>query len=62
MLSASLWEHERTLEPLPGGGTRLLDRVAFCPRVWSLRRAHRAVIDAVFRHRHRRLRAFFQAG
>ena len=59
MLSASEWEHERTLEPLPGGGTRVTDRVGFRPRVPLLGALHRAVIAAIFRHRHRRLRAFF---
>jgi ligand-binding SRPBCC domain-containing protein len=61
MLSAGVWEHERTLEPLAGGGTRLTDRVAFEPRVAVIRRLHRAVIAATFRHRHRRLRAWFGA-
>jgi ligand-binding SRPBCC domain-containing protein len=59
MLSASLWEHERTLERLAGGGTRVTDRVAFKPRMRAARRLHGAVIAATFRHRHRRLRAFF---
>ena len=62
MLSASLWEHERTLEPLGGEGTRLTDRVGFLPRAQVLAPLHRAVIGAVFRHRHRRLRAFFATG
>jgi hypothetical protein len=59
MLSAPLWEHERTLEPLPEGRTRLTDRVGFRPRVRALARVHRGVITATFGHRHRRLRAFF---
>jgi hypothetical protein len=59
MLSAPLWEHERTLEELPDGGTRLSDRIGFHPRARLLGRLHRAVIAATFRHRHRRLRAFF---
>jgi ligand-binding SRPBCC domain-containing protein len=61
MLSARTWEHERTLEPLPDGGTRVTDRVAFEPRVPVIRRLHRAVIAATFRHRHRRLRGWFGA-
>jgi hypothetical protein len=59
MLSAPRWEHERTLEPLPGGGTRVTDLVGFRPRSRLLSGIHRAVIAATFRHRHRRLRAFF---
>src|SRR5947207_12757197 len=33
MLSQRTWEHERTLEPRPGGGTRVTDRVRFEPRL-----------------------------
>jgi ligand-binding SRPBCC domain-containing protein len=61
MLSARRWEHERTLQPLKDGGTRLTDRVAFVPRLRQTARAHRAVIAAIFRHRHRRLERAFGA-
>jgi ligand-binding SRPBCC domain-containing protein len=59
MFSAPLWEHERTLETLEGGATRVTDRVAFESRMPAIRRLHRAVISATFRHRHRRLRRHF---
>jgi len=59
MLSAPRWEHERTLEPLRDDRTRVTDRVAFVPRLASAGRVHRATIAAIFRHRHRRLRAAF---
>ena len=59
MLSAPMWEHERTLEGLGGEATRLTDRVAFRPRARMMAPLHRAVIAAMFRHRHRRLRAYF---
>jgi ligand-binding SRPBCC domain-containing protein len=59
MLSARVWEHERTLAPLEDGGTRVTDRVSFEPRVPGTARLHRAVVRAIFRHRHRRLRRFF---
>lgn len=59
MLSARSWEHERTLDPATDGGTRLTDRVTFTPRVAVTGHLHRAVIRAIFRHRHRRLRRFF---
>ena len=59
MLSARSWEHERTLEPLPAGGTRLTDRVVFVPRLPGTTRVHRVIVEAVFRHRHRRLRERF---
>jgi ligand-binding SRPBCC domain-containing protein len=62
MLSARSWEHERTLQPLEDGGTRLTDRVAFAPRMAGTARIHRAVITAIFRHRHRRLKQFFGTG
>ncbi len=61
MLSARSWEHERTLEPLEDGTTRLTDRVSFVPRIPATARAHRAVIAAIFRHRHRRLERFLGA-
>ena len=61
MLSARRWEHERTLQPLEGGGTRLTDRVSFVPRLPATARAHRAVVAVIFRHRHRRLERFFGA-
>ena len=61
MLSARRWEHERTLEPLEDNGTRLTDRVAFAPRLPGTAAAHRAVVAAIFRHRHRRLERVFGA-
>ena len=33
MLSQRLWEHERTIEPLAGGGCTVTDRVAWEPRL-----------------------------
>ena len=58
MLSQRHWEHERTIEPAPGGCT-ITDRVRYHPRLpvpdVFLRRLYRAV----FAHRHRRLRKRF---
>jgi ligand-binding SRPBCC domain-containing protein len=54
-----VWEHERTLEPLDAGGTRLTDRVAFASRIPLLARLQEAMFRAVFRWRHRRLRRAF---
>jgi ligand-binding SRPBCC domain-containing protein len=62
MLSARTWEHERTLQPRENGGTQLIDRVSFVPRFRATASGHRAVIRAIFRHRHRRLEQFFGAG
>src|SRR5262245_38929651 len=54
--STRVWEHERTLEPLPEGGTRLTDRIAFESRIRPLGRLQLALFRAIFNHRHRRLR------
>jgi ligand-binding SRPBCC domain-containing protein len=59
MLSARSWEHERTLDLQGNGGTHLTDRVAFVPRLPGTAHVHRAVVAVIFRHRHRRLRQFF---
>lgn len=60
MLSMRVWEHERTLTPVPGG-TRVHDRVAFEPRlpVPGVGAVLARVVDAFFKHRHRRLWAHF---
>ena len=54
--SARAWQHERTVEAYDGR-TRLTDGLEFEPRVPGPH--SRAVVDLVFRHRHRRLRAWF---
>lgn len=61
MASFSVWEHERIVEPLPGGGARVRDRLGFrlrgpLARVPGLARLSRAIVGAFFDHRHRRLR------
>jgi hypothetical protein len=61
MLSQRLWEHERTIEPLPSGGCTLTDRVAWEPRLPVPGRLLRPLFAAFFRHRHRRLRRHFDA-
>ena len=58
MLSARTWRHERTLVAI-AGGTSVRDAVTFEPRVALTAPLHGAVIAAIFRHRHRRLRAWF---
>lgn len=58
MLSQRRWVHERRLEAVPGG-CRVTDRVAFEPRLAMLGPILRPVFRAVFRHRHRRLGAYF---
>lgn len=51
------WEHERWVEPVPGG-TRVRDRLRIEPR-FAPSAVVRAVVRALFRWRHRRLRARF---
>jgi hypothetical protein len=61
MLSQRLWEHERTIEPRPGGGCIVTDRVAWEPRLPLPGRLLTPLFGAFFRHRHRRLRRHFGA-
>jgi ligand-binding SRPBCC domain-containing protein len=53
------WRHERTLEDLPGGHTRVTDRVVATPVLGVARPLVGMLVPAVFRHRHRRLRRRF---
>lgn len=46
------WQHERTVEPAPGG-SRLVDRLTFQPAF--LPGVVAGAIDILFRHRHRQL-------
>jgi ligand-binding SRPBCC domain-containing protein len=57
--SARRWEHERRLEDVVGGSTRLTDRLSFEPRRGVPPAVARALVGAFFGHRHRRLRAWF---
>lgn len=60
MLSARLWEHERTIEA-EGEGARIVDRLAWEPRLPLPGRLLRPLIAAIFRHRHRQLSRYFGA-
>jgi ligand-binding SRPBCC domain-containing protein len=59
MLSQRSWQHERIVEPAEGG-SRVTDRIRMEPRLGLPARPLRPVFQAVFRHRHRRLRAWFE--
>lgn len=59
MLTAQVWEHERTLEAVGSGATRLTDVVTVVPRRFVPRPVVGVVVAAVFTHRHRRLRRRF---
>jgi ligand-binding SRPBCC domain-containing protein len=58
LASQRVWRHERTLEPV-AGGTRVTDRLAFVARLPGTGALYGAILAAVFRHRHRRLRRAF---
>ena len=59
--SCAAWHHDRTLHPLAGGGTRVLDEVRFTPRLRAAGGLQALVFEATFRWRHRRLRALWGA-
>jgi hypothetical protein len=59
MLSQRLWEHERTIQPLAGGGCEIVDRVAWEPRLPLPGRLLLPVFRSFFHHRHKRLRRHF---
>jgi len=58
LLSQRMWEHERTIDPLPSG-CRVIDRIRFTPRIALLAALYGWVFRAVFRLRHRNLRRTF---
>ena len=58
MLSQRSWQHERIVEPAEGG-SRVTDRIRMEPRLGLPGAPLRPLFRAVFRHRHRRLRAWF---
>jgi hypothetical protein len=59
MGSARSWHHDRTLMPLEGGGCRVVDEIAFEPRVAPFGGLMALAFEATFRWRHRRLRRRF---
>ena len=58
MLSQRVWEHERTIEPEPGGCT-ITDRIAWEPRGPLPARWLAPMFGWFFGHRHRRLQGHF---
>jgi ligand-binding SRPBCC domain-containing protein len=58
MLSQRCWQHERIVEPAEGG-SRVTDRLRMEPRLGIPAAPLVPVFRAVFRHRHRRLAAWF---
>jgi hypothetical protein len=60
MLSMRVWQHERSVEPVGEDTSRVTDRLGFelrRPLAWipGSGRLARAIVAALFRHRHRRL-------
>jgi ligand-binding SRPBCC domain-containing protein len=53
------WEHERVVEPRGEAACAVTDRLTFAPRVPGSGRLVRWIVERIFRHRHRRLRAHF---
>jgi hypothetical protein len=67
MLSMRVWQHERTVEQLDGATSRVTDRLTFelrRPMAWipGSERLARAIVAALFHHRHRRLAQASGAG
>ena len=60
--SCRVWEHRRELESLPDGATRVTDTLRAEPRALLPRPVVRAVVGALFRHRHRRLARWAATG
>jgi ligand-binding SRPBCC domain-containing protein len=56
MLTQRRWEHERSLEPAPGGECRITDRIRYEPRLPLPDALLRPLLAGIFRYRHRRLR------
>jgi hypothetical protein len=55
LLSMRTWQHERMVEPLDDGSSRLTDRLTFEPRIPGTRGLARRIIAFLFRRRHRRM-------
>lgn len=58
--SARVWEHRRELDSLPDGTTRVTDTLRVQPRALIPTPLVRAVVGALFDHRHRRLARSFR--
>jgi hypothetical protein len=61
MLTQREWQHERVIDPAPGGGCTLTDRLRFVPRVPALGPLFLAEFRLTFWVRHWHLRRMFAA-
>jgi hypothetical protein len=59
MATLRIWEHERLLEPIAGGGTRVTDRLAWRGRFPGAETVFAFTVPVLFRWRHRRLKQIF---
>jgi ligand-binding SRPBCC domain-containing protein len=59
MGSMRFWQHERLVEERDDRACAVTDRLTFAPRVPGSGRLVRAIVERLFAHRHRRLRAYF---
>jgi hypothetical protein len=55
LLSMRSWQHERLVEPIDDGSSRLTDRLTFEPRIPGTRGLARRILAFLFRRRHRRM-------
>jgi hypothetical protein len=53
------WQHERVVEPAGDGACTLTDRLTFEPRLRAADGPGRALVERIFRHRHRRVASWF---
>ncbi|HVE69437.1 MAG TPA: hypothetical protein VNB64_12730 [Solirubrobacteraceae bacterium] len=59
MGSMRFWQHERLVEERGEGACAVTDRLTFAPRIPGTDGLVRAIVERIFRHRHRRLRSHF---
>jgi hypothetical protein len=58
LFSAPHWQHERIVEQVDAGTSRVTDRLTFTPRP-GMGRIGPVIVRAIFAHRHRRLVRYF---
>lgn len=59
MIAMTSWKHERRVIARASGGSRLVDRIAFVPRIPGTGRVLESVVKRLFLHRHARLALLF---
>eukprot|EP01006_Ploeotia_vitrea_P033605 TRINITY_DN65593_c3_g2_i1.p2 TRINITY_DN65593_c3_g2~~TRINITY_DN65593_c3_g2_i1.p2 ORF type:complete len:156 (-),score=14.79 TRINITY_DN65593_c3_g2_i1:610-1077(-) len=59
MLSVKLWQHERIVQALPGGGCRVTDKLRFTPKLAALGWVQQWTFKLAFWLRHKNLAHMF---